>query len=356
LLDDLVSRPPEGRLVIRSLTCSICLLLFATPLIGQSPAGTVIVTNMSDATATLVDAATQQVVATLPTGAGPHEVATSANGRWAVATNYGNREGAGSTLTVIDVRARTVSRTIDLSPHRRPHSATFLPGDSLLAVTSEASQAVLIVHVGSGTIRRTIPTTQPASHMLAVTADGRHGFTSNISAGTISLLDMASGSAETLAVAPAVEGIGVRPSGDQVWVGSNANRTVSIVDVASRTVVDSLVAFGMPYRIVFTPDGATAIISDPVKAEVRFIEASTRREIGRLDLSSESVVSTAEVPGSAAPEGIAISPDGRWAFVTLQGRNELAFIDLRSLKIVARAPTGVWPDGVGFARAANSAR
>jgi YVTN family beta-propeller protein len=99
----------------------------------------VIVTNMSDATATLVDAATQQVVATLPTGAGPHEVATSANGRWAVATNYGNREGAGSTLTVIDVRARTVSRTIDLSPHRRPHSATFLPGDSLLAVTKFAA-------------------------------------------------------------------------------------------------------------------------------------------------------------------------------------------------------------------------
>jgi DNA-binding beta-propeller fold protein YncE len=57
------------------------------------------------------------------------------------------------------------------------------------------------------------------------------------------------------------------------------------------------------------------------------------------------------VPGSAAPEGIAISPDGRWAFVTLQGRNELAFIDLRSRRIVARAPTGVWPDGVGFAPA-----
>jgi YVTN family beta-propeller protein len=98
LLDDPISRPSEGRLVIRLLTCSICLLLSVAPLIGHVPAGTVIVTNMSDATATLVDAATQQVVATLPTGAGPHEVATSANGRWAVATNYGNREGAGSTL------------------------------------------------------------------------------------------------------------------------------------------------------------------------------------------------------------------------------------------------------------------
>jgi YVTN family beta-propeller protein len=337
--------------VTRPLSSALAILLAAAPLAAQRPAGTVIVTNMTDATATLIDAATRQVVATLPTGPAPHEVATSADGRWAVATNYGNGDNIGSTLTLIDVAARTVARTIDVSPHRRPHSATFLPGDSLLAVTSEASQAILIVHVASGTIRRTISTTQPASHMLAVTADGRHGFTSNVSAGTISLLDMVSGAVETMPIAPAVEGIGVRPSGDQVWVGSNRNRTVSIVDVGTRTIVDSLVAFGMPYRIVFTPDGATAIISDPVKAEIRFIEAATRREIGRLDLSGDSAVSTAELPGSVGPEGIAVSPDGRWAFVTLQGRNELAFIDLRTRAIVARAPTGVWPDGVGFARA-----
>jgi DNA-binding beta-propeller fold protein YncE len=238
-----------------------------------------------------------------------------------------------------------------VSPHRRPHSATFLPGDSLLAVTSETSQAILMVHIPSGVIRRTVPTTQPSSHMLAVTADGRRGFTSNVSAGTISLLDMQSGAAETLHVAPAVEGIGVRPSGDQVWVGSNRNRTVSIVDVGRRAVVDSLVDFGMPYRITFTPDGATAIISDPVKAEIRFIDAATRREIDRLVLPPDGVVSTAEVPNSVSPEGVAVSPDGRWAFVTLQGRNEVVIIDLQTHAIVARAPTGAWPDGVGFAPA-----
>lgn len=345
----------QGSLVRRSFLV-LGLAFAAGPLAAQSPAGTVIVTNMSDATATLIDAATRQVVATLPTGTSPHEVATTSDGRWAVATNYGNRDSVGSTLTLIDVPARAVVRTIDLSPHRRPHSATFLPGDSLLAVTSESSQAILIVHVASGVIRRTISTTQPASHMLAVTADGGRGFTSNVSAGTISMIDMERGTAETLAVAPAVEGIGVRPSGDQVWVGSNANRTVSVVDVGTRAVVDSLVAFGMPYRIAFTPDGSIAIITDPVESQIRFIEAATRHELGRLTLTSDSVVSTAEVPGSVAPEGIAVSPDGRWAFVTLQGLNQVAFIDLRTRSIVHKAPTGVWPDGVGFAVASGRAR
>ena len=281
----------------RSLSLAAGMLLAAAPLAAQSLTGTVIVTNMNDATATLIDAATRQVVATLPTGASPHEVATSSDGRWAVATNYGNRESIGSTLTLIDVPARKVARTIDVSPHRRPHSATFLPGDSLLAVTSESSQAILILHVASGTIRRTLSTTQPASHMLAVTADGRHGFTSKCrpARSRCSTWEWYRGDD---AVAPAVEGIGVRPSGDQVWVGSNQNRTVSIVDVRTRAIVDSLVAFGMPYRIAFTPDGGMAIIPDPVKAEIRFIEAGYTTRDRPAGGATESVVGTAEV---AAP-------------------------------------------------------
>jgi DNA-binding beta-propeller fold protein YncE len=36
----------------------------------------------------------------------------------------------------------------------------------------------------------TIPTGQPESHMLALTRDGRRGFTSNVGPGTISVLDL----------------------------------------------------------------------------------------------------------------------------------------------------------------------
>ena len=43
--------------------------------------GTVIVANMGDNTATLLDVASKRVVATLPTGNGAHEVAVSYDGR-----------------------------------------------------------------------------------------------------------------------------------------------------------------------------------------------------------------------------------------------------------------------------------
>ncbi|MGE0554739.1 MAG: hypothetical protein AB7R55_15025 [Gemmatimonadales bacterium] len=325
----------------------VALSSVAGPL-GAQPAGTVIVTNMSDATATLVDAATGRVVGTLSTGVGPHEVAVSHDGRWAVVTNYGNRDALGSSLTVIDVARGAVDRTLDLSPHTRPHGVAFLPGDSVLAVTSETGKAVLLVHLPSGTVRRTVSTMQPVSHMLALAADGRRAFTSNVTAGTITALDLVSGAADTIRVARLVEGIGVRPDGNEVWVGSNAEGTVSVVDPAAGKVVATIGDFGMPYRIGFTPDGGTVVVSDPVKGVIRIFASGTREQLASLPIDREGIVATTEVEGSPAPEGVALSRDGRWAFVTLQGKNQVAFVDLGARRVTRTAPTGTWPDGIGF--------
>ena len=54
-------------------------------------AGTIVVANQEAASATVLDAATLKPIATLPVGVGPHEVAMSPDGRWAVVTNYGDR-------------------------------------------------------------------------------------------------------------------------------------------------------------------------------------------------------------------------------------------------------------------------
>ena len=102
---------------------------------SETPAtGTVIVANMGDNTATLIDVASRRVVATLPTGNGAHEVAVSNDGRWAVVSNYGVRGAPGNSLTVIDVPSAKVVRTIELGEFRRPHGSAFLPGDSVFAV------------------------------------------------------------------------------------------------------------------------------------------------------------------------------------------------------------------------------
>src|SRR4051812_19027174 len=81
----------------------LALVLQATP-----PAGTIVVSNMNDNTATLVDAASGRTIATLPTGQGPHEVAIAHDGGTALVSNYGVRGAPGNSITVIDLRAARV--------------------------------------------------------------------------------------------------------------------------------------------------------------------------------------------------------------------------------------------------------
>ena len=74
---------------------------------------------------------------------------------------------------------------------RRPHGIRYLPGDSLVAVTSEQSGHVVIVNVTDGRIVRAVPTTQRGSHMVGIADDGVRAFTGNIGSNTVSELDLA---------------------------------------------------------------------------------------------------------------------------------------------------------------------
>lgn len=321
----------------------------AAPDASSSPSGTVIVSNMNDHTALLLDARTHALLATLPTGRAPHEVAASHDGRWAVVSNYGVRDAPGNTLTVIDVDARTVARTIDLGQYKQPHGMAFLPGDTILAVTAQADRAVLLVDFRSGRVLQALPTDGRVPHMLGVSADGAHIVAGNIGDGTIALLSPFSNEkTRTIRVAAQPEGVAITPDGSRAWAGSNKDSVVLVVDLARGEPIDTLRGFGLPYRIAITPDGARAIITDPVNATVRIFDARTRKELFTIAVPRDSIVATAEVPGSPSPEGVTTSRDSRWAFVTLQGRNRYITVDLARGAIAGYGVTGTWSDGIAY--------
>lgn len=299
------------------------------------PAGALlVVTNKQEASASLIDPATGATVATVPTGEGPHEVAITRDGRRAIVADYG-AQSPGGTLTVIDLERRVVEQTISLGVHRRPHGIVVLPGDERVAVTSETSRMVLIVHLDAGLVEQEIPTGEPGSHMVAVTADGRRGYTANIGSGSITELDMVGATARrTLPVAQRTEGVGVTPDGSQVWVGSNTEHTVTVVDVATWRAVDTLAAPGLPYRVSISADGRTAVVPTPMSDAIRVFDVATREERGTVTFSG------------GQPVGTVITPDGAYAFVSLQGSTEAAMVDLRTLREVRRFRTGAGPDGI----------
>src|SRR5690348_4449580 len=68
----------------------------------------------------VVDPTTLKIVARVPTGEAPHEVALSADGKTAFVSNYGART-PGNSISVIDLTSQREIKRVDLGPVRRPH-------------------------------------------------------------------------------------------------------------------------------------------------------------------------------------------------------------------------------------------
>jgi YVTN family beta-propeller protein len=311
--------------------------LSAAPALAQVPGltGTLVITNKSPSTATIIDVASGRIMGTLPTGSGPHEVVLSSDGRWAVVTDYGGAPR--KTLTVIDVATMRVARTIDLGQYTAPHGIVMLPGDSLVAVTSETTGNVVVVHYPSGTVRRAVPTQGQTSHMVGVTGDGSKAYTGNMRSHTVSELDLRTGQFVRSWPVPNVpEAINVTPDGKEVWVGSNETGKVSVIDVATGTVTTAAEGLGWPYRILYSPDTKTVMLPDLRGEALRFVDRATKRELSRIAFTG------------GAPQGIAITPDGKYIFQSLSQQGRVAIIDANTRAVVGHLAAGDTPDGVAY--------
>lgn len=318
-------------------------------------AGMLVVANQADSTATVLNATTLAAITTLKVGNGPHEVAVSPDGRWAVVTIYGDRAAPGHTLSVIDLAAPTpaVSRTIDLGQYTRPHGAAFVLGGSTLAVTSEATQRLVLVDFASGRVDTALATNARGSHMVAVTRDGRRAWTANIQDGSVTEYDLAG--RRTVRSFPAVsmdEGIAVTPGGTQLWVGSNDRHVVAVLDAERATTIATVEGFGFPYRIGISRSGRVAVVNDPVSNRIWVYEAPTRKRIAEIDLSRVDGIRppAGGQPGQAGagPEGITFDPIADFAYVTMHGTNQVVAVDLALLKVVAYGTVGAGPDGIAY--------
>ena len=306
---------------------------------------------MNDNTATVIDAASGSVLATLPTGEGPHEVAASHDGRWALVSNYGVRGKPGNTITVIDVGKLAVARTIELQ--RLPTTARdgFLPGDSLRRRHVGDEQ---VDHSRRSSERRrgrsVCRPTGARTHMLGLSAKGDRLVTGNIADNTISVLSpiVRRTSAKVIPVARQPEGIAISPDGNFAWVGSNRDSVVLVVDTRAGVVIDTLRGFGLPYRLAISPDGRRPWSPIPMKATIRVFDATTRRQRFEIDVPRDSLVATAEVR------------DRRRRRVSIDlARQPLGVRDAsgpqsrRDDRPRARhdrwlAPTGTWSDGIAY--------
>ena len=331
----------------------VALMVLQATVVVAAP-GTLVVLNKAEASASIVDLATGEETAKLPTGAGPHEVAVSPDGRTAVVADYGTQE-PGNTLTVIDLSTITVVNTIDLGEHSRPHGIVFLGDGERVVATAEGSEHLLVVDVVHGEIERAIPTGGQLGHMVAITPDETRAFVPHMRSDDLAVIDLTTGERIALiALQSQPEGIDVSPDGREVWVTNRGADTISVLDTASLEILATLECGSFPIRLKFTRDGRYAMVSNARTGDVAVFDATTREEVKRIPMLVETVTDKDQrlfgerFEDSPVPVGILVHPSDEIAYVANTNADVVSVIDLEKLEVVDRLIGGKEPDGLGY--------
>jgi YVTN family beta-propeller protein len=304
---------------------------------AQSASARLLVLNKEDANLAIVDPASGTVLGRVAVGQGPHELVTSSDGKIAFASNYGTGPAPGRTISMIDVAARKELRRIDVSPLSRPHGLAFVGGK--LYFSAEADKKIARYDPATDKIDWQFETGQATTHMVLPTRDAKTIFTSNIGGDSVSAIQQGAGGAWVQTVIPVgkgPEGIDLAPNGREVWSAHSRDGGVSIIDIASKKVLQTIdIGTKRSNRIKLTPDAKFALVSDIDTGEVVVLDAPARKVISHI-------------PVGKSPEGILIPPAGGVAYVAVNGDNFIAVIDLKTWQVTKKISTGIGPDGMAW--------
>jgi DNA-binding beta-propeller fold protein YncE len=134
--------------------------------------------------------------------------------------------------------------------------------------------------------------------------------------------------------------VSTHPTKDLVYVAGNGAAEIYEVDTKAWKVTRKFKTDKGPYNMDITPDGSKLIVSYKTAAKTGIWDLESGTELARLD-NSQTVT-----------HGVAISTDGKFAFVSVEGKQgdagAMDVFDLQTLKLVDTAHLGKQAGGIAF--------
>ncbi len=287
------------------------------------------VTNGGDSESiSVIDTATNTVIATVDVGGTADGVAVSPDGaRVYVATDDGFDDGEPDSIKVIDTANNTVIAT--LTAGDSPTGVAVSPDGARVYVTNavfNAPDTLSVIDTGTGATVATIDVgTTP--RRVAVSPDGSRAYVTNNSDDTVSVVDTVSGTVvATVEVGGDPEGVAVGPDGTRVYVVNSDDNTVSVIDTATATVVSTITVGGSgfgnhnPLGVAISPDGSLAYVTNNYDGTVSVIDTATGTVVDTVTVGFD-------------PEGVAFGPDGV-AYVVNNGDDTVSVLSVQTTPTV----------------------
>ncbi len=163
-------------------------------------------------------------------------------------------------------------------------------------------------------------------------------------------------------------------AGGLAIVLNSGDATLSVLDMARETELRRVPVLREPHHVALSPDGSELLVGDAGANEMLFLDPRTgdvKRRVPMADpyhlafspngkwltvtglarnqvdvYDAASMTLAKRFPLSSMPSHVAYSPDSSMAYVTLQGTNRLAAIDIRHQSVSWTAEVGATPAGV----------
>jgi YVTN family beta-propeller protein len=310
----------------------------------------VYVTNEQSGDLTVIDPATNGVLATLPLGKRPRGIRPSPDGAQLYVALSGSPiappgvdesklpppDRSADGIGVIDVKALTLVRVLR-GPSDPEQTSVSRDGAHLFIANEDVGKAS-VLHIASG---KTVAELEVGGEPEGVTTspDGRFVYVTSEEDNSVAVIDAAANKMiKRLAVGARPRDSAFSPDSTRAYVTAENAGTVSVIDTASHTVIATIRLTGTnvrPMGVVVSPDGQRVYVTTGRGGTVVAIDATTNRPVGSVEVG-------------ARPWGLAISPDGARLYTANGPSNDVSVVDARSMTLVTKIPAGRSPWGVAI--------
>ncbi|RKP50481.1 beta-propeller fold lactonase family protein [Trinickia fusca] len=294
-------------------------------------ANNVIVLNSGEATLSLIDEASQQVVGKVPTGKEPHHLmAMPDNSSLIVANSVSNN------LMLVDPKTGKLQKWIEniedpyqlgFSPDRKWFVTTGLRLDRLDVYHYDGKEPVLA---------KRLPLATMPSHM-AFTNDSKTVFVTLQVSGELAAVDLATQTVKwKMKVGDTPAGLWLTPGDKYLLVGMTGEDDVAVVDWRTQQVIKRIHTGKGAHNFRSLDDGRHVALSNRVAGTISIIDEETLTNVRDI---------TGLMPG---PDDMELSADKRYLWVTFRFAKHVGIIDLKTYQLVKTIAVGRSPHGIYF--------
>lgn len=320
----------------------------------------ILAATLSMQSAVLAGSENSEVVGTITVGPNPGSLVVSPDNSLVYVLCSA---GSGSEIDVINTATKTVASTFQIDAGGA--IAISPDGGTLYCITS--NNTLLLISTATQQVLNTFPTGS-SPHSVVVSPDGTLVYVPNYLDDTVTVLSNNS-SVGTIKVDAFSVSVAFSPDSTRAYVASQGSYatgyqySVTTIDTTTGSVISDLVSPQVPYPwegIAVSPDGSKVYFDVLVSFSRTDKPSITQGGVGVVDTATDTLATTIDCQrqhhNNVIPGNLALTPDGKLLYITMEShgpdyepKNAVVVVSTASQSVVGHIVVGNGPDGIAIA-------